>query len=122
MDPGGHADDVYYDRDGTHLPDPFGTAADEPPAQGPTPEGDGADPLLLRVCAAYDEVVAEGVDPDVLLQRVAVRAVTRHDVTEEQLAELGARPAQLLESIRSRGEPEACAGLVTALEARTSSP
>jgi len=122
VDPGGYADDVHYDQNGKHLPDPFGTAEAQAAEEASAEESEGTDPLLEKVCAAYDEMVAEGVDPDVLLQSVAVRAVTRHGVSEEELAELGARPAQLLESIRSRGNPEVCAGFVTALEARLGTP
>jgi len=112
--------DSYYAEDGTHLPDPFGlgqAADDGAPAEEPT--GDAHDPLVLKVCAAYEEVAEEGVASDVLLQTVAVRAVSSHGVTEAQLAELGARPEQLLASIRSRGEPPTCAGFVAELEARS---
>jgi hypothetical protein len=76
------------------------------------------DPLLLAICRAHDEVAAEGVAPEILLQSTAVRSMERHGVTEAQMSELGATPAALLASIRSRGAPPACAGLIAALEAR----
>lgn len=76
----------------------------------------GTDPLLAKVCAAYDEVEAEGVDEGVVLQTTALRAVRDHGVTEGQLAELGAHPADVLESIRERRSPSACDGFVEALE------
>lgn len=75
------------------------------------------DPLLAAVCRAHDEVVSEGVPEDNLLQHTAVRSIER-GVTEAQLSELGATPFALLASIRARGNPPACARLVSALEAR----
>lgn len=86
--------------------------ADTPPKPSEPPAGD---PVLLSVCAAWDEVAAEGGENP--LMRAAVRAVETKGVTEAQLATLGARPQELLTSIRARGNPPACAAMVTALEA-----
>lgn len=77
-----------------------------------------ADPLLLAVCRAHDEVVAEGVPPERLLQFAALRSMERHGVTEAQMSALGATPQALLASILARGAPPACAELIATLKAR----
>lgn len=75
------------------------------------------DPVLLKVCKAFDEVTAEGkADQDHLLaQRTAVRA-TELGVSEAQLEALGPQPPQLLASIRARGNPPECAAFIAYLE------
>ena len=77
-----------------------------------------ADPLLLAVCRAHDEVVAEGVPQERLLQFAALRSMERHGVTEAQMSALGATPQDLLASILARGAPPACAELIATLKAR----
>jgi hypothetical protein len=81
-------------------------------------DGMEADPLLLAVCRAHDEVVAEGVPPERLLQFAALRSMERHGVTEAQMSTLGATPQALLASILARGAPPACAQLIATLKAR----
>jgi hypothetical protein len=81
-------------------------------------DGTEADPLLLAVCRAHDEVVAEGVPPERLLQFAALRSMERHGVTEAQMSTLGATPQALLASILARGAPPACAQLIATLKAR----
>lgn len=82
------------------------------------PEPAKADPILLKVCKAFDEVKAEGkADQDhVLMQRSAVRS-TELGVSEAELEALGSQPPQLLASIRARGNPTECAAFVAYLEA-----
>lgn len=75
------------------------------------------DPVLLKVCQAFDDVAAkrEADADNVLLARAAVRA-TELGVSEAQLATLGPQPPQLLANIRKRGAPPACAAFVAYLE------
>lgn len=98
--------------------DPPAPRAADPAPTATAPAKTAEDPLLVSVCRAHDEVAAEGVEPGVLLQSTALRAMERHGVTEARMNELGASPAALLASIRSRGAPAACTKLVIALEAR----
>ncbi|MCH9685728.1 MAG: hypothetical protein K0V04_30125 [Deltaproteobacteria bacterium] len=74
------------------------------------------DPLLAKVCAAYDEEVAANPSPEQILSRTALRAVSSHGVSEAQLASLGGQPAQLLASIRERGDPPQCKAFAAAIE------
>ena len=97
-----------------HLREDLTSGEHDPTVRSP---GD-ADPLLLEVCAAHDEVVEQGVPPDRVLQATALRAITHHGATEAQLAELGARPAELLASIRERGSPLECDAMRETLEKR----
>ena len=76
----------------------------------------------VSICRAYDEVVAEGTAKDLVLQTTALRATQKHGLTEAQLAKFGARPADLLASLRKAGPPPQCAGLVSALDAMTATP
>ena len=77
-----------------------------------------SDPILLKVCKAFDEVSAEGKadQANMLMASAAVRA-TELGVTEAQLEALGPQPPQLLASIRARGNPPECAAFVAYLEA-----
>lgn len=86
-----------------------------PEAKAPKETTPGEDPLLRSVCTAFDEVQAEGVDRP--LMHAAVRAVDNHGVTEAELAELGGTPDKLLSSIKARGNPKVCTGMVAALKA-----
>jgi hypothetical protein len=72
------------------------------------------DPIVITVCAAFDEVVAEG-HADMPLSRAAVRA-TEKGLTEDQLATLGGMPAELAASIRKRGNPPQCAAMLAFLD------
>src|SRR4051812_10094188 len=89
---------------------PTKPAGDAPPAKQPTtaakpgptkPEPAKSDPILLKVCKAFDEVKAEG-KAEMLMARTAVRS-TELGVDEAQLEALGSQPTQLLASIRARG-------------------
>lgn len=107
---------------------PAKPSADAPakPSSPPIPENTDpskaeppkSDPILLKVCQAFDEVSAEGKADQAhnLLASTAVRA-TKLGVTEAQLEALGPQPPQLLASIRKRGNPPECAAFVAYLEA-----
>lgn len=79
-----------------------------PPAPTVAPSPTAADPVVLRVCQAFDEVVASGKPKDRLMQHTAVRAIEL-GVPEAELEALGARPAELAASLRKRGNPPECA-------------
>jgi hypothetical protein len=51
-----------------------------------------ADPVLLAICQAHDEVAGEGVPPERLLQFTALRSMECHGVTEAQMSAFGATP------------------------------
>ncbi|MBL8942289.1 MAG: hypothetical protein JNK45_04030 [Myxococcales bacterium] len=101
-------------------PEPAKAAATSEPAKvepakvEPAKVQPKADPVVLTVCAAFDEVVAEG-HADMPLSRAAVRA-TEKGLGEDQLAELGAMPAELAASIRKRGNPPQCAAMLAFLD------
>lgn len=86
----------------------------EPTKAEPAKAEPKVDPVVLTVCAAFDEVVAEG-HADMPLSRAAVRA-TEKGLTEDQLATLGAMPAELAASIRKRGNPPQCAAMLAFLD------
>lgn len=83
---------------------------------GPTKPEPATDPILSKVCKAFDDVTAEHKGDSMLLSRTAVRA-TELGVSEAQLEALGSGPSQLLASVRSRGNPPECAPLVAHLAA-----
>jgi hypothetical protein len=106
-------------------PEPSKASATSEPAKGAPAKAEPAktepakaepakDPIVVTVCAAFDEVVAEG-HADMPLSRAAVRA-TEKGLTEDQLAELGAMPAELAASIRKRGNPPQCAAMLAFLD------
>lgn len=86
----------------------------EPTKAEPAKAEPEVDPVVLTVCAAFDEVVAEG-HADAPLSRTAVRA-TEKGLGEDQLATLGAMPAELAASIRKRGNPPQCAAMLAFLD------
>jgi len=75
------------------------------------------DKTAVAICSAYNEVVAEGTAKEIILQSAALRATQKFGLTEAQLGQFGARPADLLASLRKRGAPPPCAALIGALEA-----
>jgi hypothetical protein len=101
---------------GTPRPAEGNAAGDPPPEAAPPANAPTADPLLTKVCAAYDAEVVANPSPDMLLARTAARAVDAHGVTEAELATIGGRPSDVLRYIESHGRPAACDGFVGALK------
>ena len=77
------------------------------------------DPVVLRICEAFVDVHGHNktADDDKILQRTAARAL-QLGVNEGQIDAFGPTPAQMLASIRARGNPPECAALVGYLESR----
>lgn len=85
------------------------------PAEAPAHEPATIDPLLEKVCAAYDAESAANPSTEGILSRTALRAV-QSGVSEAEIGQMGAHPASLLAYIRSHGDPPECGGFVRALE------
>jgi hypothetical protein len=97
----------------------------EPPKAAPAKaepvkaEPAAPDPVALRICEAFVDVHGHNktAGDDKILQRTAARAL-QLGVNEGQIDAFGPTPAQMLASIRARGNPPECAALVDYLESR----
>ena len=94
--------------DNPELPAPAARA--EPAAAKPQ-----GDPLILKVCKAFNAEVAASESDEMILARSALRVTTEYGVSERELRPL-ALPAQMLAAIEDAGSPKLCEALRTRLQ------